>query len=570
MKRVVVIVIAGSLMLASTSAVAQVPRVLGYHGMLTDTNGKPIPSTASQNVTFSIYKSATATGKAPWYETQAVKPDSDGYFSVVLGSKTPIPDGLFGTSELYLELRVGTQTLSPRQRIVSTPYTLLASAGGTLEIRGSVDMSNTGSSSYQYTKKVKVRLKSRARSFKLRLVGEEFTRYHYTELPKHSHPLTGAITSEAASCTKASSHSHTLSATTGPTKAACVAAGAHTHKATGSIGSTTVAVNSVGHHSHSLSGTANNNNVSCGGGDHYHYVSGYTGYQQLTHQHLLRTYNGGNVGCPGWASPCPTTGFFESGNALGLIFHDKNCTALSPSCTYGIHSTSKKPGGQLDYYVSNPRVGTTASTLNHRHSIGFNSQSKGHSHNCGYHKHTLTGSALSGGSHGHTTKAHGHTLSLTVPSVASHSHTCTGHTHGVTGSTTATGGHGHTCTHSHKNTLAAGSTGIPGYTLATTAKQYPNDLTITVDNKDCTSEILLLANKNWGGTSYMTLGNGTATHPLVAGYKSIEGTGEIDLLKLNYCINGKVALAATGEHEIKITHKGKGGGKVRYEIVVER
>ena len=513
MHRVLAAVIAGCLALVATPSMAQVPQVLGYHGMLTDASGKPVPSTTKYKVTFSIFKSLTATGTAPWSEQQQVQPDPDGYFSVQLGSTTPFPVGLFGSGELYLELRVETQTLSPRQRIVSSPYSLLASAGGTLEVRGSVDMS----SGYNNTKKVRVTLKARARTFKLRLVGEEFSRFFYTELAQHSHGLTGSIDSTSASCSTASSH---------------------THKASGTTGTTAVTVNSAGNHSHSLSGTANNKGVSCSGANHKHSFTGGTNNNTVgSHRHRIRGYHGNAAPCNSWAKSCPSTGYYDSGHSLAIRSNPDKIPGMT---TYGIAPVEAYSSyGYTDYH-------TSLEGITHSHSFSGSTYDKTVSVSCSNHNHSLSGSALSTGNHSHSTKTHGHTLSLSIAS---------------------DGSHNHTCTHTHKHSLQAGSAGLSsGYPLASAAKTYPKDLLISIDGKDCTLELLAQASKNWGST-YFSLGDGTKTHPLVAGYKNVEGSGEMDLLKLN-CVS-KTALAAAGDHQVTITHGKSGGGKVRYEIVVE-
>ena len=554
MNRPVVFVMLWSLLLTSTPALAQVPRVLGYHGMLTDAGGKPF-SPKAHNVIFAIHKSATGAGQPLWSEVQSVTPDADGYFSVVLGGKKALPDGLLGTGELNLQIQVGSQKLTPLQRIVSAPTALLASAGGTLEIRGELDMSYD----YNNIKKIKVHLKARPRVFKLRLVGGEFTRYHYTELPKHDHALTGGVSSESATCSAAGSHSHSLSGTIGSGKAACGAAGTHTHKASGTIGTSTVTVNAVGNHSHKLSGTANATSVSCSGGNHNHTFTGGTSSKSVPHRHRIRGYHG-NAGCAHFYSSCPGTGYYDSGHSLALRSTPDKIPGMS---NYGIAPVmGSSSWGYTDYHSSMENIA-------HSHPFSGATKYKTVSVGCGSHKHSLSGSALSGGGHSHSTKSHGHTLSLTVPSTGSHTHSCSGHSHTLSATAASGGSHGHTCTHSHKHTLKAGSAGVSSGTLAKAAKTYPKFLKVFIDNMsiDCTSEILLQASKNWG-SSYTSLGDGTKTHPLVAGYKNTEGTGELDLLKLNYCINAKAALAS-GDHTIIIQHGKSGGGKVRYEIVVE-
>jgi hypothetical protein len=106
-------------LLAASNAPAQVPQLINYQGYLTDTGRSPINGV--QSITFSIYNSGTA-GTEVWKEIQNVMV-TDGLFTVLLGTVTPIPYTAFDSGEQYLAVRIGSaQELSPRQRLVSVPY----------------------------------------------------------------------------------------------------------------------------------------------------------------------------------------------------------------------------------------------------------------------------------------------------------------------------------------------------------------------------------------------------------------------------------------------------------------
>ena len=98
------------------------PRILSFQGKLTDSSDNPI--TTNTNILFSIYNDQSASGSALWRETNSVKPDSDGIFSVFLGKNTPIPDSLFSQNpELFLGITVGNgPELSPRQQLATVPF----------------------------------------------------------------------------------------------------------------------------------------------------------------------------------------------------------------------------------------------------------------------------------------------------------------------------------------------------------------------------------------------------------------------------------------------------------------
>ncbi|MEO0127983.1 MAG: hypothetical protein ABIL44_09565 [candidate division WOR-3 bacterium] len=104
------------------------PRLLNYQGYLTDTLGIPITN-PSLMMRFRIYD-AQSMGNIKWAENQNVSV-SRGIFNVILGLNTPIPDSVFNGPNRWLEITVGSQTLTPRTRIVSTPYAYTATYADT-------------------------------------------------------------------------------------------------------------------------------------------------------------------------------------------------------------------------------------------------------------------------------------------------------------------------------------------------------------------------------------------------------------------------------------------------------
>src|SRR5271154_7177027 len=116
----------------NSPASAQVPPLVNFSGVLTDINGKPL--TAAVGVTFSLYKDQQ--GGAPlWLETQNVKPNSTGHYTVTLGSTTSqgIPANIFASGEArWLGTQVQGQAEQPRVLLVSAPYALKAGDAETL------------------------------------------------------------------------------------------------------------------------------------------------------------------------------------------------------------------------------------------------------------------------------------------------------------------------------------------------------------------------------------------------------------------------------------------------------
>ena len=139
MKKLTILIIAMLLLLTTDyglqTAIAVVPHLINYQGRLTDISGKPLADGA-QAITFRIYDSESA-GNMLWEETQSVTIQK-GIFSVFLGGSTNLD--LPFDKPYFLEIKVGTEVMSPRQRITSAGYALRAekaeSAEGTIKATG--------------------------------------------------------------------------------------------------------------------------------------------------------------------------------------------------------------------------------------------------------------------------------------------------------------------------------------------------------------------------------------------------------------------------------------------------
>lgn len=97
-----------------TTASAAIPQKINYQGYLTDETGSPLTGTYAME--FRLFDSLTG-GTILWLENQSTVTVQDGIFSVILGSATVI-DVTF-ENPCYLEIAVGTETLSPRQPLNS-------------------------------------------------------------------------------------------------------------------------------------------------------------------------------------------------------------------------------------------------------------------------------------------------------------------------------------------------------------------------------------------------------------------------------------------------------------------
>lgn len=114
-----------ALLLAAPAAA--LPQVLTYTGYLKTAAGSPV--TTASLLTFRLYLGA-AEPTPVWSEQIDVVPTSDGWFSAVLGSVTPIP-GLVGHEQLWLGIQVGSDAeFAQRLRLTPSPAALTVDWAG--------------------------------------------------------------------------------------------------------------------------------------------------------------------------------------------------------------------------------------------------------------------------------------------------------------------------------------------------------------------------------------------------------------------------------------------------------
>src|SRR5712692_3296889 len=103
-------------------SVGQIPRLLSYQGVFTDSSGNPKPN-GVYNFTFRLYEIAIG-GSAVWTEAKNLAV-TRGLFSTMLGDVTPFgPTVLFDRS-YWLGVQPGTDPeLSPRVALTSVGYSI--------------------------------------------------------------------------------------------------------------------------------------------------------------------------------------------------------------------------------------------------------------------------------------------------------------------------------------------------------------------------------------------------------------------------------------------------------------
>jgi len=100
---------------------AEVPHLLNYQGRLTDSEGTPLNGT--YELTFRIYDAETA-GSFLWEEVHAGVVIEKGIFSILLGSVVDLD--LAFDAPYFLEIKVDSEVMSPRQAITSSAYAIRA------------------------------------------------------------------------------------------------------------------------------------------------------------------------------------------------------------------------------------------------------------------------------------------------------------------------------------------------------------------------------------------------------------------------------------------------------------
>jgi hypothetical protein len=115
-----------------TQTASALPRLVRFIGTVKDLNGSPL--TGVVGITFSLY--SEQTGGAPlWLETQNVTADSNGHYTVLLGSTMPdgLPAELFTSEQAHwVGVQVSDQAEQPRVLLVSAPYALKAGDAETI------------------------------------------------------------------------------------------------------------------------------------------------------------------------------------------------------------------------------------------------------------------------------------------------------------------------------------------------------------------------------------------------------------------------------------------------------
>jgi hypothetical protein len=118
MRKLLSLMVLGAFMMAVSPCWGEIPHLINYQGMLTDTGGNPLTDTL--NITFRIYDQSSS-GSMLWDETQNDVEIISGLFNVILGSVDPVE--LPFDEDYWLEIDLGPgEILTPRIQLTSMGY----------------------------------------------------------------------------------------------------------------------------------------------------------------------------------------------------------------------------------------------------------------------------------------------------------------------------------------------------------------------------------------------------------------------------------------------------------------
>jgi len=132
-------IIFGLILILAASAAMAVPQYLNYQGVLRDNAGNLV--TGTKTMTFKIFDDPTAGAEK--FSMTSSEVVSNGLYTVQLG---PLGFDKLGSGRRWLEVTVGTETLSPRLEILAVAYAVTAASAESAARLGSYLPAATGAS----------------------------------------------------------------------------------------------------------------------------------------------------------------------------------------------------------------------------------------------------------------------------------------------------------------------------------------------------------------------------------------------------------------------------------------
>lgn len=121
MKKIFLITFVLATFLIASVGYAAIPKYVTLQGRLTDVNSNPL--NGAYNFTLKIYDNSVG-GNLIWNETQPSVAVTNGIFNILLGNAQPLSSSF--DKDYWIEITVGTTTLSPRVQLTSSPYAYYA------------------------------------------------------------------------------------------------------------------------------------------------------------------------------------------------------------------------------------------------------------------------------------------------------------------------------------------------------------------------------------------------------------------------------------------------------------
>lgn len=119
------------LLFLSGIAMAAVPGLMNYQGILTDSLGTPVID-GNHSAVFKIYGAPTG-GILLWTESETIS-TSKGLFTTILGNINPLSETIFSATPRYLGVAVdGGSEFTPRTELVTAPWAFHAQKAESVE-----------------------------------------------------------------------------------------------------------------------------------------------------------------------------------------------------------------------------------------------------------------------------------------------------------------------------------------------------------------------------------------------------------------------------------------------------
>ena len=112
-----------------------VPGQVDFQGLLLDSGGQKV--NGAVDLDFALFD-APSGGSALWTESHDDVQVSDGVYGVTLGATTPLDGSVLAAGDVFLEIVVDGETLTPRRQLLAVPYAVRAQTADDAENVGGV------------------------------------------------------------------------------------------------------------------------------------------------------------------------------------------------------------------------------------------------------------------------------------------------------------------------------------------------------------------------------------------------------------------------------------------------